>query len=98
MSDRPAAKSGASPSKPAGRGSPANRFRGAIDEAVAKGAGLDELLLRLTLTDANRLLRDRETPGDIRFEEGIMRFLGVKVQQGGVEVSVLDGAQQEGDG
>lgn len=77
---------------------PANRFRGEIREAVANGVGLGGLLLRLTYTDESRLVRDRETlPGEIRFDDGVMSFLGVKVQRGGVEASVLESAVPTGD-
>ena len=43
-------------------GSPDNRFRAAIAKALANGASLDQMTLRLTLRDASLLARDRTTP------------------------------------
>lgn len=92
MTDGPASKSSAT-SSTVRQISPTSRFRTAIGEAVADGAGVDELVLRLTLRDATRVLRDPETlSDDIRFEGGVMRFLGVRVLQGGIEASVLERA------
>lgn len=72
-------------------GSPDNRFRAAIANALANGASLDEMTLRLTLRDASLLARDRTTPvEDIGYRDGVMRFLGVKVETGGVPTSTLD--------
>lgn len=69
----------------------ADRFRAEVARALADGAGPGDLVLRLTRSDVNRLLRDREMPlGDIHFADGVMQFLGVTVQQGGVETSVLE--------
>jgi len=66
-------------------------FRTAIDNAVAGGAALDDMMLRLTLSDASELKRDRTLAiEDISFSEGVMRFLGVKVTPGGVTASSLD--------
>ena len=48
-------------------------------------------MLRLTLRDANLLTRDPLTPvADIQFADGVMRFLGVRVERGGVTVSALE--------
>jgi hypothetical protein len=68
---------------------PAARFRKEIEAALGGGADPDSLVLQLTLSDASRLVRDRDTPaGDIRFEGDAMRFLGVPVKKG-VETSAL---------
>jgi hypothetical protein len=49
------------------------------------------MTLRLTLSDVTALKRDRDLPvADISFTGGVMRYLGVKVEQGGVPESVLD--------
>ena len=71
--------------------SPGERFRREIEDAVEAGAGVEEMTLRMTLGDANKLRRD-PTLGlaDVSFKGGVMRFLGVKVEQGGVAASVLD--------
>jgi hypothetical protein len=71
--------------------SPDARFRPQILDAIAAGVALEAMTLRLTLQDANRLARDRNTPvADIRYNDGVMYFLGVKVEAGGVAKSVLD--------
>lgn len=70
---------------------PAGRFRTEIDAALAEGLGPDDLLLRLTLRDAHLLARDPKVPlGDISYAGGVMRFLGVRVEKGGVPASMLD--------
>lgn len=69
---------------------PDARFRKEIAAAVAGGAELDGVTLRLTLQDASRLARDRAIPvADIRFADGVMWFLGVRVESGGVPASEL---------
>lgn len=66
-------------------------FREAIAKAEAEGVDKDALILRLTLRDGVDLKRDRTLAlSDISFSDGEMRFLGVKVAQGGVTTSVLD--------
>ncbi|HEX7885389.1 MAG TPA: hypothetical protein VF474_05385 [Phenylobacterium sp.] len=76
-------------SKPAG--SPDRRFRGQIESAVADGVALDDMTLRLTLRDVSLLSRDPATPvTDISYANGVMRFLGVKIEKGGVPISALD--------
>ena len=61
-----------------------------IIPAVSAGAGSDELTLRLTLMDASKIKRDREVPLDsISFSPEGMRFLGVRVVEGGVRSSEL---------
>ena len=73
--------------------SPDIRFRDKIEAAVAAGAAREDLTLRLTLRDVSLLSRDPTVPvTDISYSDGVMRFLGVKVEKGGVAVSALDGA------
>lgn len=94
MNTRSAPPQKASPAPPKGIVSPAARFRREIDVALADGTKAKDLVLRLTLSDANRLVRDPELQvDDIRFDAGAMHFLGVKVQQGGVAASVLEPAE-----
>ena len=67
------------------------RFRREIETALANGSARDDLVLRLTLRDANLLTRDPLAPvADIQFADGVMRFLGVRVERGGVTVSALE--------
>jgi hypothetical protein len=48
------------------------------------------MVLRLTLTDVSKLKRDTSLAvADISFSSGAMRFLGVRVEEGGVAESVL---------
>jgi hypothetical protein len=78
------------------RGTPASIFRAEIERAVADGRRRDDMRLRLTLGDATALRRDRELPlADLSFAGGEMRFLGVRVQSGGVEKSVLELAPED---
>jgi hypothetical protein len=71
--------------------SPDARFRTEIESAVAEGVAREDMILRLTLGDVNRLTRDPKTPlADINYAGGVMRFLGVKVEKGGVSESTLD--------
>jgi hypothetical protein len=73
------------------RGSAAEVARHAIEQAEQEGADRGDLVLRLTLRDASELKRDPKlATSDISFSEGAMRFLGVRVEQGGVTVSRLD--------
>ena len=66
-------------------------FRTAIEKAAGEGYGADDMLLRLTLGDTSELKRDRTLAlEDISFTGGVMRFLGVKVAQGGITASRLD--------
>ncbi len=67
------------------------RFRTQIETAIADGVPLEDMTLRLTLRDTQLLTRDPATPvADISFTGGVMRFIGVKVEKGGVSDSVLD--------
>jgi hypothetical protein len=79
------------PASPRPGETPAKRFRSQIEAALADGASADDLTLKLTLRDASRLTRDPNTPvADVSFSGGTMRFLGVKIEQGGVAESVLE--------
>jgi hypothetical protein len=70
---------------------PAVVFREAIEKAEAEGVKKAKMTLRLTLRDDSDLKRDRTLAvSDISFVDGEMRFLGVKVEPGGVVTSVLD--------
>ena len=81
MSKAPTSRPGDTPDK---------RFRGQIEAAVAQGVAPEDMTLKLTLRDASRLTRDPKTPlADISFADGTMRFLGVKIEQGGVAESAL---------
>jgi len=79
------------PSPAPRRGSPAAFLRSQIEKAMAEGATPDDMTLRLTLGDVSHLKRDTSLAvTDISFAGGVMRFLGVKIEQGGVPASVLD--------
>jgi hypothetical protein len=79
------------PSPPARRVSAAHRLRRQIEQAEAAGASRDEMCLQLTLSDADHLKRDRTLAiADLSFVGGEMRYLGVRIVQGGVAASVLD--------
>lgn len=70
---------------------PGERFRAQIEAAIAEGAAREDLRLRLTLRDANSLSRDPTIPlADIAYGAGGMKFLGVPVERGGVDASVLE--------
>lgn len=72
------------------KAAPAVRFRNEISAAVAEGASVEDMVLHLTLRDANLLARDPAIPiEDISYKGGTMRFLGVRVEQGGVPESSL---------
>ncbi|MBW8814356.1 MAG: hypothetical protein JF588_13090 [Caulobacterales bacterium] len=79
------------PPAPRPPGSPDSRFRTQIEAALAEGVAREDMTLRLTLRDATLLSRDPATPvADISYAGGAMRFLGVKIEKGGVPDSVLD--------
>lgn len=81
----------ARPPPPIPKGSPDKRFRTQIEAAVAEGVARDDMVLRLTLGDASAMSRDPSTPvSDVSFTGGVMRFLGVRVEKGGIGVSALD--------
>ena len=70
---------------------PGETLRAAIEAAKAEGVAAEEMTLRLTLGDALKLKRDPQIPvADISFAKGEMRFLGVRIEEGGVAASVLD--------
>ncbi|MFZ5719085.1 MAG: hypothetical protein ACOY5Y_06400 [Pseudomonadota bacterium] len=77
---------------PGGGASPAVRFRGQIEAALAEGHTVTDLTLRLTRRDRSLLVRDHDLAvGDISYAGGEMRFLGVQVEEGGgVATSFLD--------
>lgn len=71
--------------------SPAIRFRAQIESAIAEGVAPEDMTLRLTLSDVNKIRRDRAIPVEaVSFAGGVMRYLGVKVEPGGIETSALD--------
>jgi hypothetical protein len=75
---------------PARRIPPAIRFREQIETAASGGLDRGDMTLRLTLGDVTLLKRDRTLEiADISFAGGVMRFLGVTVEQGGVAESLL---------
>jgi hypothetical protein len=75
---------------PSRRVSPSIRFRSEIEKADAAGVAREDMTLRLTLGDVSQLQRDASLAvSDISFTDGVMRFLEVKVEQGGVVVSAL---------
>jgi hypothetical protein len=77
--------------RPAVPRKPAVEFRDAIEKAELDGVARDDMLLKLTLSDASELKRDRTVAvADISFTGGTMRYLGVKVSQGGVPQSTLE--------
>ena len=70
-------------STPAPALTPAERFRPIILEAAAAGVDLSQQVLELTYGDSARLKRDQAIPeDDIRFEDGAMVFIGVRVVEG----------------
>jgi len=72
------------------RPSPGERFRKEIEAAELAGGDRDRMTLRLTLGDASLLKRDRTLAvTDISYADGAMRFLGVRVEPGGVATSAL---------
>jgi hypothetical protein len=76
--------------RPQKRLDPAVVFRQQIEAAREKGAGAEDLTLRLTLSDLSRIKRDHNLAvSDISFNDGVMRFLGVEVASEGVKVSEL---------
>ena len=59
---------------------PAERFRSMIEGAVASGADMSRQVLRLTHGDNARLRKDPAVGDEeIRFDHGVMSFLGVRV-------------------
>ena len=87
----PSAKRSASQAQAPAPGLPPGQvFRAAIANAQAQGAESSTMLLRLTLGDEAKLRRDRSIPlEDIRFADGEMRFLGVKIVTGETSALVI---------
>lgn len=78
------------------RGSAASYFRSQIEAADTAGVSREDMTLHLTLNDVNQLQRDRSLPlSDIKFVDGVMSYLGVKIVQGGVAASVLSRTEAE---
>ena len=79
------------PRPPPAPQSPGGLFRKQIESAKAEGVAPDDMTLRLTLGDVHKIKRDRGIAvDDISFAGGVMRYLGVKIEQGGVASSALD--------
>lgn len=75
---------------PQAQPTPTDRLRKQIEKATAEGLGLDDMVLRLTHRDVDYLRRDRSLAvADISFSDGTMRFLGVRIEAGGLEASEL---------
>ncbi|HUO11524.1 MAG TPA: hypothetical protein VMU37_02100 [Caulobacteraceae bacterium] len=65
-------------------------MRSQIEKAEAAGVDRPQMTLRLTHADASSLKRDPDLAmSDIIFADGVMSFLGVKVEEGGVTESAL---------
>lgn len=79
---------------PASRAKPlsaASRLRNFIEAAEVDGVAREDMTLRLTFADDNQLKRDGSLAlEDISFKGGIMRYLGVRIERGGVRESVLE--------
>ena len=85
-----------SPAPALRRAPAATYFRAEIEKAEAAGLAREDMTLRLTLNDVNQLRRDASLPvEDISFTGGVMRYLGVRIEQGGVAASVLVGPDGE---
>lgn len=70
--------------------SPAARLRADIEAALSDGVGHEDMTLKLTLGDVSRLKCDADIAvSDISFAGGEMRFMGVRIEQGGVPASIL---------
>jgi hypothetical protein len=66
------------------------RFRKEIEAAELAGGDRARMTLRLTLGDVSQLKRDSALAlTDISYADGVMRFLGVLVEAGGVSASEL---------
>lgn len=76
---------------PKRRAPAAVHFRRQIEAAEAEGVQRGDMTLRLSLADVSALKRDRTVPvADITLADGVMRYLGVRIEQGGVPESTLD--------
>lgn len=66
-------------------------LRAAIAQAQSDGIRVKDLVLHLTHRDESRIKRSRDVAMDeVSFNDGEMRFLGVRVVTGSVTVSILD--------
>ncbi len=82
------------PASPTHAEPPARRFSREIADAVAAGTNVEELVLHLTLMDASKVKRDPGVPLEhVSFSPEGMRFLGVRVVQGGVLSSTLSSGE-----
>lgn len=78
------------PARAPSRETVAVRFRREIEAAEAEGASRPDMVVRLTLNDSIRLRRDADLEvSDISYAGGVMRYLGVLVEAGGVPESHL---------
>jgi hypothetical protein len=79
------------PPRPSARPeSVAAQFQREIEAAEGQGVARSDMTLNLTFGDANKLKRDRDLAlTAISFSDGTMRFLGVRVVEGGVAESLL---------
>jgi hypothetical protein len=69
---------------------PGQRFKPQIEKALANGFDSASMVLQLTFTDAAKLKRDPNISiEDLSFRGGEMRYLGVKVVEGGADASAL---------
>jgi hypothetical protein len=70
---------------------PAAHFRHEIEKAEADGVTREAMTLRLTMGHVSQLKRDPDlADSDISFRDGVMRYLGVKIVEGGIAASVLE--------
>lgn len=82
-------KSKSAPPPTPGR-SPARALQTAIEQAEAAGIARAQMRLHLTRRDVVLLKRDADVAvSDIRFADGVMSYLGVTIEQGGVAISEL---------
>ncbi|HWE99177.1 MAG TPA: hypothetical protein VG248_05220 [Caulobacteraceae bacterium] len=79
-----------SPPPPVPGRSPARPLQDAIERAEAAGVKRGDMKLHLTRRDVVLLKRDAEVAlSDISFADGVMSYVGVAIEQGGVAVSEL---------
>ncbi|MES2036098.1 MAG: hypothetical protein V4466_18170 [Pseudomonadota bacterium] len=70
------------------------QLRDAIAQAQGEGIRAKDMVLHLTLRDESRIKRSRDVAMDeVSFNDGEMRFLGIRVITGDVTVSALDRAE-----
>lgn len=67
-----------------------NNLRQAVAEAEAAGGDRRSMILHLTAGDAALIKRSRDVAADeVRFVDGVMYFLGIRAEIGGVTTSSL---------